>query len=179
MSALRIATLTLGIGFGLFIVGGLLLPGEILATRSIEIDAPPEQVFPLVNDLEAFNRWSPWAAVDSETKYERTGPESGVGARMSWSSDDPEVGSGSQEIILSHPPEKVVLMLDFGSQGGAQARFDLEPVAAGTKVTWSFGYEIGYDLLGRYMGLLMERLVGKKYEDGLGRLKRLVETGQA
>jgi len=178
MSFVRIASLVLGVLFGLLIIGGLLLPSEIRVTRSIEIDVPPEQVFPLVNDLEAFNRWSPWAAVDSETKFELSGPESGVGARLSWSSDNPEVGSGSQEIIHSKLPKQVDLRLDFGSQGGAEASFELEPLAAGTKITWSFGYQIGYDLIGRYMGLLMEGLVGKKYEEGLARLKRLAETGQ-
>lgn len=178
MSFVRIAALTLGILFGLFILGGLVLPGEIRVERSIEIDAPPEQVFPLVNDMEAFNRWSPWVDLDAATKYELTGPDSGVGARMSWSSENPEVGSGSQEIIRSLPPEQIVLRLDFGPQGSAEASFDLRALETGTEVTWSFGYEIGYDLIGRYMGLLMEGLVGKKYEKGLERLKRLVETGQ-
>ena len=178
MSFVRIAALVLGTLFGLFILGGLVLPEEIRVSRSIEIDAPPGQVFPLVNDMEAFNRWSPWATLDSETEYDLMGPESGVGARMSWSSDNPEVGSGSQEIIRSRAPEQVVLRLDFGPQRSAEASFDLEPVGTGTEVTWSFGYEVGYDLIGRYMGLLVEGLVGKKYEEGLDRLKRLAETGQ-
>jgi len=178
MSFVRIAAIVLGTLFGLLILGGLLLPGEIRVARSIDIEVPPDQVFPLVNDLEAFNRWSPWAAVDSDTKFELSGPESGVGARLRWSSDNPEVGSGSQEIIRSQFPAQVVLRLDFGLQGSAEANFELEPLEAGTKVTWSFGYAIGYDLIGRYIGLLMEGLVGKKYEEGLARLKRLAETGQ-
>lgn len=178
MSFVRIAALVLGALFALLIVGGLLLPGEIRVARSIEIDVPPEQVFPLVNDLEAFNRWSPWAALDSETKFELSGPDSDVGARLSWSSDNPEVGSGSQEIVHSQFPDQVDLRVDFGPRGSAEASFELEPLEAGTKVTWSFGYQIGYDLIGRYMGLLMDGLVGKKYEEGLARLKRLAETGQ-
>lgn len=178
MSFVRIAALILGALFALLIIGGLLLPNEIRVARSIEIDVPPEQVFPLINDLDAFNRWSPWAALDSATEFELSGPESGVGARLSWSSENPEVGSGSQEIILSQFPEQVDLRLDFGSRGSAEASFELEPLAAGAKVTWSFGYQIGYDLIGRYMGLLMDRLVGTKYEEGLARLKRLAETGQ-
>jgi uncharacterized protein YndB with AHSA1/START domain len=179
MSFVRIAALILATLFGLFIIGGLLLPAEIRVARSIEIDVPPEQVFPLVNDMEAFNRWSPWAALDSETDYELSGPESGVGARLSWSSDNPEVGSGSQEIVTSVSPEKVLLRLDFKAQGSAEAGFDLVPLDAGTGITWSFGYEVGYDLIGRYMGLYIERLVGATYEEGLERLKRLAETGQA
>jgi uncharacterized protein YndB with AHSA1/START domain len=178
MSFVRISVLFSGTLVGLFILGALVLPGEIRVARSIEIDVPPEQIFPLVNDLDAFNRWSPWATLHSETKYAFSGPESGVGARMTWSSDNPEVGFGSQEIIRSQAPEQVVLRLDFGSQGTAEASFDLEPAGDGTKVTWSLAYDIGFDMIGRYMGLLMEGLVGKKYEEGLDRLKRLAEKGQ-
>ena len=178
MSVVRITALTLSVAVGLFIIVGLLLPGEILVSRSIDIEAPPEKVFPLVNDLEAFKRWSPWTEIDEDTRFELSGPDSGVGARMSWSSGNPEVGSGSQEIIRSRPPEQVVLMLDFAPRGSAQASFDLVSVDAGTRITWSFTYKTGYDLVGRYMGLLMEGLVGNKFEEGLERLKRLIETGQ-
>jgi uncharacterized protein YndB with AHSA1/START domain len=177
MSFVRIAAVTLGTFFGVLVLGALLLPGEIRVERNIEISAPPDQVFPLVDDLEVFHRWSPWSSADSATVYEFSGPDAGVGARMTWSSENPEVGAGSQEIISSTPPEQVLLALDFGPQGGAEAAFDLEPTDSGTRVTWSFGYDIGYDLVGRYVGLVMQEMVGRKYEEGLERLKRFAETG--
>ncbi|MEA3274449.1 MAG: SRPBCC family protein [Pseudomonadota bacterium] len=178
MNFVRTAAIVMGTLFGLFILVGLLLPGQMQVERSVEISTAPEAIFPLVDDLRAFNRWSPWAKDTSNTRYSFEGPEAGVGARMTWSSDDPEVGAGSQEIIRSRQPEQVVFLLDFGPQGSADARFDLEPLDSGpTRVTWSFGYQIGNDLIGRYMGLLMKGLVGDKYEEGLDRLKRLAETG--
>lgn len=178
MSFLRKAVIAMSTLFGLFILGALLLPGEMRLARSVEIARAPAEVFPLLNDLRAFNRWSPWAKPGSDTSYEFAGPESGVGARMRWSSADPEVGAGSQEIIRSRAPRQVVYLLDFGPQGNAEAAFELEPAGTGSVVTWSFGYEIGYDLIGRYLGLLMTKLVGEKYQEGLDRLKRLAETGE-
>jgi uncharacterized protein YndB with AHSA1/START domain len=177
MRFVRNAAITLGILFGLFILIGLVLPGEIQVVRSIEIDAPREKVFPLVDDLRELNRWSPWATMDSAARYEFSGPQSGVGARMSWSSENPDVGKGSQEIIRSHPPEQLVLRIDLGPQGQADAQFNLEPVDGGTHVSWAFRYEIGYDLIGRYAGYIMSKLVGEKYDEGLARLKKLAETG--
>jgi uncharacterized protein YndB with AHSA1/START domain len=178
MSVVRKAVIVMGVLFGLFIIGGLLLPSQIQVQRGIDIGAPPEEVFPLVDDLRAFNRWSPWAGIDSATRYEFSGPESGVGARLSWSSENPEVGFGTQEIVASNPPEQVDLRLDFGPQGTARTHFYLAPVDTGTGVTWSFEYGIGNDLIGRYKGLIMSRMVGAKYEEGLSRLKALAETGR-
>ena len=175
MRLLRIAVIVMSVVFGLFILVGLMLPNRIEVARSVEVDVPPPEVFALVDDLRAFNRWSPWTAVG--TRYDFDGPDSGVGARMSWRSDDPEAGAGTQEIVVSRPNEEVAMRLDFGPQGMAQAAFLLEPADRGTQVTWTFAYEVGNDLIGRYIGQIMKGMVGEKYEEGLARLKRLAETG--
>jgi uncharacterized protein YndB with AHSA1/START domain len=175
MRLLRIALGVMAVLFGLFILVGLLLPERMEVGRSIRVDAPPAEVFPLVNDLRQFNRWSPWTG--GEAGYEYSGPDAGAGQRMSWRSDDPQVGSGSQEIVASRPNQEVDMRLDFGPQGTADAAFYLEPSDGGTLVTWTFGYDVGDDLIGRYIGLIMKGMVGDKYQEGLARLKRLVETG--
>ena len=150
---------------------GLLLPRSVHVERSIVIEAPPSVVFALVNDYRAFNRWSPWARIDPDTEYQFEGPASGVGARMRWDSDHPSVGSGSQEIIASEPNRRVAMALDFGAQGTATAYYDLAPQGAHTRITWGFDTDFGYDLLGRYFGLLFDRLIGADYERGLANLK--------
>lgn len=40
-----------------------LLPREVAVSRAITIAAPPEAVFPYINDLKKFNAWSPWAKI--------------------------------------------------------------------------------------------------------------------
>ncbi len=156
---------------------GLFLDERVHVERSISIEAPPSVVFALVNDLRQFNRWSPWAETDPNIRYTFDGPASGEGARMSWESEHPNVSSGSSEIIESRPDRLVRTALDFGSQGDAVAFFSLEPVDSGTRVTWGFDSDFGYDLVGRYFGLLMDGWVGGDYERGLARLKRLAEGG--
>lgn len=175
MRLLRIAVAVVAVLFGLFILVGLLLPERMEVGRSIRVEAPPTEVFPLVNDLRAFQRWSPWSG--GETGYAYSGPDSGVGQRMSWRSDDPAVGTGSQEIVASRLNQEVDMRLDFGPQGTAEAAIYLEPADGGTLVTWTFAFDVGNDLIGRYIGLIMKGMVGEKYEEGLARLKRLVETG--
>lgn len=174
---IRKAALALSALFLTFLVVGLLLPGELHIQRGIEIAAPPDKVFPLVNDLRAFNRWSPWQS--SGMAYTFSGPESGVGARMTWTEQGEGGMSGSQEITHSDPPRQVVYDLDFGLRGGAQATMELEPAVGGTRATWGFIYRIGYDIMGRYIAALTKDRVADKYAEGLARLKALVETGAA
>ncbi len=94
---------------------------------------------------------------------------------MVWTSDEPKVGSGSQEIVESVPDALVVTALDFGDMGTADARFVLEPTAAGTRLTWGFVTDTGYNPVMRWMGLKLDDWVGADYEAGLARLKALAE----
>ena len=177
----RLKSLVYGL-LGLLIVlvaVGFLLPSTAHVERHILIQAEPAQIFPFLNAPRAFNLWSPWARRDPQTRYDFSGPERGEGAHMRWHSEHPQVGSGSQEIIASVPDQRVAVALDFGSQGTAVAYYDLQRIEGATEVTWGFDTDFGYDLIGRYFGLLFERWIGPDYEQGLLNLKQLVESPPA
>lgn len=154
----------------------LFLPDRVVVERSVTIDARPATVFALVNGFRNFNKWSPWAERGKGvTEYVFEGPDRGVGAAMSWTSESPEIGTGRQEIVASTPYERVAVLLAFEGQGNAEAAYDLVPVGETTVVTWSFTTEFGYDLFGRYLGLLFDDWIGADYEAGLANLKNLAE----
>ena len=157
-------------------VASLFLPNESNVTRSTIIAAPPEKVFSYVNSMKQFNRWSPWAELDPDAVVNYTGPESGLGSVMEWSSEDPSVGKGKQQIVEVVPNQLVETRLEFDGQGDALARWVLEPTSDGTSIEWQFNTEWGYNPVGRYMGLMMDKWVGSAYEDGLTNLKALVEA---
>lgn len=157
------------------IIVGLFLPSTAHVERSITIQAAPEQIWPYVNGYTHFNTWSPWADRDPDAVYTISGSESGVGARYEWQSDQPDVGSGAQEIILSEPYTRVETLLDFGDEGTGVAYFDLTPVDGGTEVTWGFDTDFGWNLIGRYFGLLFDGFIGPDYEEGLSNLQATVE----
>lgn len=160
----------------LLVLAGFLFPREVALERSVYIAKPPQAVFPYVNNSRNFNSWSPWYQLDPNTKYEYSGPDEGVGAMMSWSSDNPNVGSGSQTITASEPYSLVRTELDFGEQGDATAEFRLQPQGSGTNVTWQFSTDMGGGPIARWMGLLVKKMVGESYEQGLDKLKNLVES---
>ena len=156
--------------------GGFLLPAECHVERETVIDATPEEVFAFLIDHREFNRWSPWAERDPNTKYEYSGPTSGVGAKAAWSSEDPNVGSGASELVEVVPYEKVRMHLDFGDQGTATAYYTLTPKDGGTHIVWAFDTNFGNNLIARYMGLMFDDWVGGEYEKGLANLKKLAES---
>lgn len=156
---------------------GLVLPDSAHVERSTVIEAPPDAVFAVVNNLRRFNEWSPWFDLDPDARYTFSGPESGVGSRADWSSDVPSVGAGSQEIVASEAPRLVRTALDFGNDGTAFAEIRLLPENGATRVTWALDTELGRNPVDRYFGFFLDALLGPTYEDGLARLKRLVESG--
>ena len=160
----------------LLLIVSLFLPSSAHVERSAVISAPQSTVFALVNGYARFNEWSPWANIDPEAVYTREGPAHGVGARQVWQSDDNNVGSGSQEITLSEPFDRVETALDFGRQGTAQAFFDLKPEGDDTRIVWGFDTSFGYNPIARYFGLMMDKMVGGDFEKGLANLEQLAES---
>lgn len=159
----------------IFFAGGFLLPKDVAVARSIEIDAPADEIFPYVNSLKAGADWSPWLSRDPEVQLVYSGPDEGVGAKLDWTSEHPQVGNGSQAISLSEQNSKVVTELDFGDMGNAVAQFNLVESGGKTTVTWDFATDMGSNPMGRWMGLMMDTWVGGDYETGLANLKALVE----
>ena len=170
---------TVGLGLlGIIIllaVVGFFLPQTQHLERSITINADQQAIFTTLNSFESFNEWSPWAELDPNASYQYSGPASGVGAGMSWTSDEPNVGNGSQKIISSEPFNRVQVELIFGDNDVTTASYTLAPVDGGVEVTWGFDADFGNNIMGRYFGLLLEKFLGPQYEQGLANLKTLME----
>jgi hypothetical protein len=152
------------------------IPNELNVARSIEINSGEGNIFPYLNSPRKFNQWSPWAARDPNAEYVFTGPDSGEGATMAWKSK--QTGTGTLQVVQSQKNKFIEIALDFGQHGQATSYYKLERVRAGTRVTWGFISEAGFNPISRWMGLLMSRWIGQDYAKGLKRLKSLVEDGR-
>ncbi len=161
---------------GLLVVVGFLLPNSAHVERSMSTTAKPDVVYGLVDGFAHFNEWSPWADLDPQTRYSYSGPPTGVGARMEWTSEKPGVGSGSQEIVAVEPGRSVTTKLVFTGQGESTSKMLIMPSDGGSQVTWSLDTSFEGNFLGRYFGPFFDRMVGPDYEKGLARLKALAES---
>ena len=178
MKALKRVILGLVTLIVLIVVIGFLLPRQVHVERSIVINAPQAQLFEALNSFKRFNEFSPWAALDPNTQYTYEGPESGVGAKMSWVSNDPDLGSGTNEIVESRAPDLIRTKLNFGGQP-AEASFTFAAADGATRVTWGFDGDLGDNPIMRFVGLMFDKWIGSDYEKGLARMKQVMEQGNA
>jgi hypothetical protein len=163
------------------LVAGILLfattrPDSFRVQRTTSIKAPPEKIFPLINDLQRFGTWNPFAKKDPGIKERYSGPASGKGAVCTFDGNK-DVGKGSLEITDSTPPTKVAMQLRMSEpmQANNQIEFTLEPKGDVTNVTWAMHGEVPY--LGKLITLFfnMDRMIGADFETGLASLKSVAE----
>jgi len=162
-------------------IGGVLIaattvPDTFAVARSAAIKAPPEAIFPLVNDLRRFGDWSPYDKRDPAMKRAYDGPASGTGAAYAWEGND-EVGAGRMEITESVPPAKVSMDLRFTRPFPARNAVDFTFVPKGevTDVTWAMHGPVPFLAKIVHLFMDMDGMVGGDFEAGLANLKRLAE----
>ncbi len=155
-----------------------LQPAEFGIQRSTRIAAPADKVFPLVNDLRAWETWSPWSKLDPNAQTTLSEPAVGKGAKISWNGND-QVGEGSMTIVESRPNELVALEQTFvrPMPGTAQFAYEFVPQGPGaTEVTLRMSGKNGF--LGKAMCLVMnmETMLGPNFDEALANLKRQSEA---
>jgi uncharacterized protein YndB with AHSA1/START domain len=173
---LAIAAIVVAVLVASVLVYAATKPDSFSVARSISIKAPPENIFPLINDLRGFNRWNPFLKNDPATKLTYSGPDSGKGAAHAWDGNS-RVGTGRVEITDVVPASKVVMKLDMIKpiEGHNRVEFTLEPGGDGTNVTWAMSGESAY--IAKVMGVVfsVDKMVGGEFEKGLADLKTIAE----
>jgi uncharacterized protein YndB with AHSA1/START domain len=170
------------IGLVVVIAGFLIIvamqPAEFRVERSATISAPASAVFAQVNDLHKWAAWSPYENRDPAMQRTFEGEPSGPGAIYKWSGNS-EVGEGSMTIIESHPNERILIKLEFIKPFAATntAEFTFEPQGDQTVVTWSLSGENNFISKAICMFMDMDKMVGGDFEQGLAKLKSVVEDG--
>jgi len=153
------------------------LPAAFRVERSTTIDAPPEVVFPLVNDFHAWLRWSPYEKLDPALAREYGGAGAGQGATYSWEGND-DVGAGRMTIIGSVPSQRVDIELEFSRPFVAtnQVEFVFQGSGDDTRVLWGMDGKNGF--VGKLISLFldMDKMVGKDFEAGLAAMKASAEA---
>jgi uncharacterized protein YndB with AHSA1/START domain len=151
-------------------------PDVFRVQRATSIKAPPEKIFPFLNDLHKFGAWSPWEKKDPAMKRTFAGSESGRGAVYEWDGDK-NVGQGRMEIVDTAPPSKVAIKLDFVRPFEAHnnVEFTLAPKGDSTDVTWAMQGPVPYVAKIMHVFVDMDSMVGKDFEAGLATLKSVAE----
>jgi uncharacterized protein YndB with AHSA1/START domain len=151
-------------------------PDAFSIQRTASIKAPPEKIFPYVNDLNNWVQWSPFEKLDPAMKRKVSGAPAGKGAVYEWDGNS-KAGQGRMEIVESSPASKVGIKLDFirPFEGHNTATFALQPQGDSTSVTWSMNGPAPF--ISKVMQVFcdMDAIIGKDFEEGLAKLKGLAE----
>jgi hypothetical protein len=180
MTIVLIAVGVLAVVLVAFLIFAATRPDTVRVERRTSITAPPEQIFPLLNDLHSHGAWSPWEKKDPAMQRTHSGAAYGTGAVYEWDGNK-NIGKGRMEIVESIPPFKVVCKLDFIRPFEAHniAEFTLERSGDSTAVTWAiYGPNVFFaKVMSPFCS--MDAMIGKEFEAGLGDLKTLAERPAA
>ena len=173
---LKLVALAVVVPVAGFLIYAATRPDSFRVQRATSIKAPPEKIFPLINDFQRWSAWSPYEKKDPTMKRTLSGAPSGKGAVYEWNGNK-EVGQGRMEITETAPPSQLTLKLDFSRPFEAHniVDFTLEPRGDTTQVTWAIHGPSPF--MSKVMGIVidMDKMIGKDFESGLADLKAISE----
>ena len=136
MKALKIVGLVL-VALVVLCVGiGLFLPRSWSVSRSILIQAPPEQIHPWVDSPAKWKEWFDFTGMGEEMQVTVSGPERGVGATYEWTMP----GSRGRLVITESDAKTGIYIDEWIESDEKNARGSIAYTAAeggATRVTWT------------------------------------------
>jgi len=158
----------------LLIVASFFLPSSYHVQREKVIHAPAEAIYPWLSQLKKWPDWTVWNTNSDPTLvYSYPGATEGTGAEMTWTARS---GKGSLKLSSADARTGVKYELNFEegkflSSGGVT----MTPEGNATRVAFSNEGNFGKNPVRRYMGLLMDKMMGAQFDENLSRLKAKVE----
>lgn len=158
-------------------------PSAYHVERKLEVAAPADLVFGVLNDLHQFAGvlvlfGTSWEKLDPNMQKTFEGPAAGVGQSYAWSGK--EVGRGKMTIEESVPGQKVGMKLEFVKPMASTltCALTLAGTPTGSFVTWSM--DGNHNFLGKAFGMFMDmdKMLGTDIEKGLALLKNVAEDKQ-
>src|SRR5437867_2793105 len=148
-----------------FIIIVAMQPSSYWVMRSLAIAAPPDALFPHMNDLKKWQVWNPWGKADPNIKLTYGGPASGIGANYSWSGNS-EVGEGRATITESRPSESVKYKMEFFKPMSAtcEMEFAFKPQGNQTEVTVTVTGEKNFMAKAFCIFMSIDEMISNKFE---------------
>ncbi len=156
----------LSFGVGLLAIAGAatqLLQRHVRVQRVAAIAAAPADVMAMAASNIGYQKFNPYNLADAALKIELFGPEHGVGSGFRFASRD---GKGSA-IISKLTAHRVDYALDLGHRGKPQQSIAVEALGTGSKVTWTTEADMGFNPIGRIIGLFLDGKLGPVQERGI------------
>ncbi len=154
-----------------------LLPRYVSVSRSRQLAASPEALYPIVATPAEWPKWSPWNKRDPNMTVTFSGPAMGEGARWDWKSESQ--GDGGMVFTDATPLQRLGYELTIVGMGPpSYGEFVFTPNPEGTLVTWDMTADMGNTPMGRWFGLYMPTMLRKDFDEGLAALDAYAASKQ-
>lgn len=177
MKILKISSSIVFILVVLFVGIGLWMPTDWTCSKSIQIVAKPDVVYPLIANLKRWQEWAPWNPENyPEMQSTYSGADEGVGSQWNWTSDN--MGSGWLKISEANPATGIhyeLFMNMKGTQETLQGEIALHEEGEKTTVTWIDRGHSGSSILKKWKAVIVGFMVGKQMTSGLNKLKQQLD----
>jgi len=156
------------------VVVGLLLPTQYTVRRSLVMGVSSDVIHQYVGDLSQWEAWAPWKEEDPSLVVTLGAKTVGIGASQSWVGKD---GDGSLKVTAFSQTKGIEydLFLD-GCSIKCRSALHYRTKDEGTEVTWIMKGDFKLPVVGGFLALMMDSMVGPMFERGLENLKQTVET---
>jgi Polyketide cyclase / dehydrase and lipid transport len=145
---------------------------RVVVMRATSINARPDEIFPLINDLRNWPRWTVWSQREN-LHFTYEGEPAGVGAVQKWESTRM---SGAIRMTESIPNEHLAYTLTIADMDQAlEGIISIKPENGGSRVKWKGEWTGDAAFYARYMDLLFRLWIGRDFAAGLRNLKALAE----
>ncbi len=153
---------------------GYFLPTDFSVSKTINISSGSAHIHEYVGDLEKWQSWTTWTGQDPGIVITINERSTGIGASQSWTDQH---GGGSLTFTSWSPENGIEYDLFF--QGGkykskSAILYDTSS-STRTRVAWTLKGDMSMPIIGGYFALYMKYSIGKMFEDGLKRLKTIIE----
>ena len=156
---------------------GFFLPTDYQVSRTQLIAKQARAVHLYVDDLHNWQAWEPWTEADPSLAITVGEPSSGVDA--SWTCTSGE-NHGVLTITSSDPDAGVSWNMDYNDGQWTARNAMTWATASGndehTEVTWTVTGEVPVPIVGGYLALMMDGMLGPHLAHGLERLKLAAES---
>lgn len=157
-----------------FVVPQFFLDKAYAMDRSTTIAGPPAAIQSVIGDLRTWDDWTVWNK-EADPTLERTfeGDPGTVGHKMTWTGE--ELGEG-EITITAATDTRIDYDMVFDGSDPAKCALVLSPQADGTTgIKWEMSGEFDGMAWQRWLGLMMDGMVGPAFEEGLANLKARIE----
>ena len=153
---------------------GTMMSRNFDMSTSVEINAPPEKVFPHINEMKRWSKWTMWSPNRiSDLTVEYSGEASGKGAIQEWTEHR---GKGKLWITESIENEKVGFTSSFTKFPDMHSEITLTPTeGGGAKVTWASQGALPSGPFYGWFGMTFSDSLRNEYSKSLTLLKQLCE----